>query len=72
MHKEELEKEQQEELEEKMLDKESQDMLRALADEIRERKLAEADAALDKADEAARMENERGRLEAKKAEEAAE
>ncbi|MBR4615371.1 MAG: hypothetical protein IKO55_07170, partial [Kiritimatiellae bacterium] len=66
MHKDELEKEQQEELEKKMLDKESQEELKKLAAEVREKKLKEA----DKADEAAAKEvsqpNEREKLDAAK------
>jgi len=69
MHKDELEKEQQKELEKMMLDEESQAELRELADEVRARKLAEANAAIEAADEAQRAENERGQLEARKAEE---
>ena len=72
MHKDELEKDKQKELEEKMLDKDSQEELRQLAESIRDRKLAEANAAIDKADEAARQENERGQMDAKKAEDKAE
>ena len=72
MHKDELEKDKQKELEEKMLDKESQEELRQLAESIRDRKLAEANAAIDNADEAARQENERGQMDAKKAEDKAE
>ena len=67
MHKDELEKEQRKELERQMLDEESQSALRLLAEEIRSRKLAEANAAIREADEAARSENERGRLEAERA-----
>ena len=66
MHKDELEEEQQEELERKMLDEESQGELRDLAARIRERKLRSANTAIREADEAARLENERGRLEAEK------
>ena len=72
MHKDELEDDKQKELEEKMLDKDSQEELRQLAESIRDRKLAEANAAIDKADEAARQENERGQMVAKKAEDKAE
>lgn len=50
MHKEELEDEAQEELEEKMLDEKSQSALRKLAEEVRARKLAEAEAEMKKAD----------------------
>ena len=71
MHKEELDKEKRKELEEKMLDEESQSELSLLADETRNRKLAEASAAIEAADEAQRAENERGQLEARKAEEEA-
>lgn len=49
MHKEELDKEAQEELEEKMLDERSQGLLKELAAEIREKKLAEAAAEEKKA-----------------------
>lgn len=66
MHKEELEKEQREELEEKMLDNESQAELKALANEVRARKLAEANGALEEAAEQQRQENERGQQEALK------
>ncbi len=52
MHKEELEEEAQEELEEKMLDEKSQSALKKLAEEIREKKLAEAQAEMKKAEEA--------------------
>ena len=55
-----------------MLDKDSQEELRQLAESIRDRKLAEANAAIDKADEAARQENERGQMDAKKSEDKAE
>ena len=72
MHKDELEDDKQKELEEKMLDKDSQEELRQLAESIRDRKLAEANAAIDKADEAARQENERGQMDAKKSEDKAE
>lgn len=50
MHKEELEDEAQEELEEKMLDEKSQSALRKLAEEVRARKLAEAEAEMKKDD----------------------
>ena len=66
MHKEELDEEKQEELEEKMLDDKSQEELKKLAAEVREKKLKEA----EKADEAAAKEvaqpNERERLGAEK------
>ena len=68
MHKDELEKEQRKELEEKMLDEDSQRELKALAEEIRLRKLAEAEEAINKAADESRQENERGQFEAKKAE----
>ena len=71
MHKEELEKEKRKELEEKMLDEESQAELSLLAEEARVRLLAGASAAIEAADEAQRAENERGQLEARKAEEEA-
>ncbi|MBR4259305.1 MAG: hypothetical protein IKQ17_09755, partial [Kiritimatiellae bacterium] len=72
--KEELERERQKSLETNMLDEKGQAALRQLADEMRARDLAEAeaDAAIDKADEAARQENERGQMDAKKAEDKAE
>ena len=54
MHMEELQEEQRKELEKKMLDPESQDMLRELIDDVRERKQAEANAALDKAEQEAK------------------
>ena len=50
MHKEELEEEAQDELEEKMLDETSQSALRKLAEEVRARKLAEAEAEMKKTD----------------------
>jgi len=66
MHKDEIDKEKQEELEKKMLDKESQEELKKLAADIREKKLKEA----DKADAAAAKEvsqpNEREKLDAEK------
>ena len=70
MHKEELEKEAQEELEEKMLDEKSQEELKKLAEQIREQKLAVAEKELKAAAEESAAENERGKLDAaKKAEE---
>ena len=68
MHKEELEEEAQEELEEKMLDEKSQSALRKLAEEIREKKLAEAQSEMRKAEEATASENERAKLDAGKEE----
>lgn len=68
MHKEELEEEAQDELEEKMLDEESQSALRKLAEEIREKKLAEAQSEMRKAEEATASENARAKLDAEKAE----
>ena len=59
MHKEELDEEKREELEEKMLDEKSQEDLKKLAAEVRERKLKEAAAELAAADEAYRGENAR-------------
>ena len=56
MHKEELEEEAQEELEEKMLDEKSQSALKKLAEEIRAKKLAEAQAEMKKAEAAAAAE----------------
>lgn len=50
MHKEELDREAREELEERMLDEKSQTLLKELAAEIREKKLAEAAAAEKKAE----------------------
>ena len=54
MHMEELQEEQRKELEKKMLDPESQDMLRELIDDVRKRKQAEANAALEKAEQEAK------------------
>ena len=71
MHKEELDEEKREELEEKMLDEKSQEDLKKLAAEVRERKLKEAAAELGAADEAYRGENARAvkdREDAEKAE----
>jgi len=68
MHKEELDEEQQEELEKKMLDKDSQDMLRDLADEIRAKKLKEANKEIKKMEEATAADNERAKLDAAKKE----
>ncbi len=66
MHKEELEAEQREELEEKMLDDQSQEELKKLAAEIRTKKLGAAEAELKAGEEAVRAENERARLDAEK------
>ncbi len=51
MHKEELEKEQQEALEEKMLDEKSQEGLKKLAEEIREKELSKAEKEIKEASE---------------------
>ena len=70
LHKEELDKEAQEELEDKMLDAESQEELKKLAAQIREQKLDVAEKELKAAEDEAAAENERGKLDAaKKAEE---
>ena len=66
MHKEELDDEAQDELEEKMLDEESQEGLKKLAAQIRKEKLGAAEKTLKAADEEAAAENERGRLDAEK------
>ena len=66
MHKEELDDEAQDELEEKMLDEKSQEGLKKLAAEIREKKLGEAEKALKAAAAEAAAENERGKLDAEK------
>ena len=66
MHKEELDDEAQDELEEKMLDEKSQEGLKKLAAEIREKKLGEAEKRLKQAEEEAAAENERGKLDAAK------
>ena len=50
MHKDEIEKEKRKELEKQMLDPESQDGLRALAESIREKKLEKAEGAIAEAD----------------------
>ena len=52
MHKDEIEKEKRKELEEQMLDPESQEGLRALAESIREKKLEKAEGAIAEADKA--------------------
>ena len=51
-HKDELKKEEQKELEKKMLDRESQEDLRKLADEIREKKLKDAAVKIDGSEKA--------------------
>lgn len=66
MHKEELEKEEQEELEKKMLDKEGQEGLKRLVEEIKKEKLESAQKEIDKAEEMTRAENERAKLDAEK------
>ena len=66
MHKEELEDEEQDELEEKMLDDKSQEELKKLAAEVRARKLGAADAEIKAADAEVAAANERGKLDAAK------
>ena len=66
MHKEELDEEKQDELEEKMLDEKSQEELKKLAAQIRKEKLGEAEKALKQAEDEAAAENERGKLDAAK------
>lgn len=66
MHKEELEKEEQQELEKKMLDKEGQEELKALVEKIKKDKLESAQKEIDKAEEMTRAENERAKLDAEK------
>jgi type II secretory pathway component GspD/PulD (secretin) len=66
MHKEELEKEEQQELENKMLDKNSQEELKALVEKIKKDKLESAQKEIDKAEEMTRAENERAKLDAEK------
>jgi len=68
MHKEELEDEQRDELEKKMLDKDSQEELKKLAAQVKDRKLAEADAELKKAEKETAADNERAKLDAEKKE----
>ena len=72
MHKEELDEEKREELEEKMLDEKSQEELKKIAAEVRERKLAEAKRELDKAEAAYKGENARAVKEREDAEKNAE
>ena len=66
MHKEELDDEKQDELEEKMLDEKSQEELKKLAAQIRKEKLGAAEKALKAAEDEAAAENERGKLDAAK------
>ena len=66
MHKEELEDEAQDALEEKMLDEKSQEELKKLAAQIRQEKLDKAEAAIKQAASEAAAENERGKLDAAK------
>ena len=66
MHKDELDDEAQDELEEKMLDDKSQEALKKLAAEIRQEKLAAAEKDLKAAEAAMATENERGKVEAAK------
>ena len=66
MHKEELDEEKQEELEEKMLDEKSQDELKKLAEQVRAKKLKAAEAELKKAEAETAAENERAKLDAAK------
>ena len=68
MHKEELDAEKQDELEEKMLDKDSQEELKKLAAQIKAKKLGEAEKELKAAAEEAAGTNERGRVDAEKKE----
>ena len=68
MHKEELEAEQKEELEKKMLDDKSQEGLKRLVEDIKKEKLASAQKEIDKAGEMTRAENERAKLDKAKAE----
>ena len=66
MHKEELDDEAQDELEEKMLDEKSQEELKKLAAQIRKEKLGAAEKAIKTAEDEAAAENERGKLDAAK------
>ena len=68
MHKEELEAEQKEELEKKMLDDKSQEGLKRLVEDIKKEKLASAQKEIDKAEEMTRAENERAKMDKAKAE----
>ncbi len=67
MHKEELEEEAQKELEEKMLDDQSQDELKALAEKIRKEKLEAADKELKAAEELTISQTERAKYDAEQA-----
>ena len=66
MHKDELDEEKQEELEEKMLDEKSQEELKKLAEQVRAKKLKAAEAELKKAEEETAADNERAKLDAEK------
>ena len=66
MHKEELDDEKQDELEEKMLDEKSQEELKKLAAEVRAKKLGEAEKVIKAAEAETAAENERGKLDATK------
>lgn len=67
MHKDEIEKEEREKLEEQMLDPESQSALKKLAEEVRTKKLKKADEAEAAAVKEADQPNEREKLDAAKA-----
>ena len=67
MHKEELEEEAQKELEEKMLDNQSQAELKALAEKIRKEKLEAADKELKAAEELTISQTERAKYDAEQA-----
>ena len=66
MHKEELDEEKQDELEEKMLDKDSQEELKKLAEQVKKQKLGAAEKEIKAAAADAAAENERGKLDAEK------
>ena len=66
MHKEELEDEQREELEEKMQDPESQEELKKLLKQYKAKKLGAAEKEIKAAEKAASAENERAKLDAEK------
>ena len=66
MHKEELDEEKQDELEEKMLDEKSQAELKKLAEQVRKQKLGTAEKEIKAAADEAAAENERGKLDAEK------
>ena len=70
MHKDELEEEEQEAFEKKMLDTESQEELKKLAVEIRAKKLGEAEKELKSMEAMTAAENERGQVEREKLERA--